>query len=270
MADTIKPITGEAYGEKSWRRFTDYRFAASSSLVRLASAEISRAALAMPLAFAQADGKPAIAALLGFVQGQNLFVTPNGRWAGRYVPAALRGWPFQLAKTSNDRLALCFNESSGLLVDKNEGEAFFGADGKPSEAVRRIFDFLVRTNRSQAEADAATALLARHGLLEHWPLKVGVGDQERAVDGLLRVNEAALNGLNAEALTALRKGGALAMAYAQLLSMGNVSLLNRLAAARAGADHQARVANGNSDSMKLFKPVDHGQGMIDWKTILDE
>ncbi len=152
-----------------------------------------------------------------------------------------------------------------------EGEAFFGPDGQPSEAIRQMLEFLGQVSRSQDAADAACALLAQYGLLEPWPLKVRDGERERAVGGLLRVNEAALNTLSADALLALRSGGALALAYAQLLSMGNVSLLGQLAAAHAGAASQAQAAhpNGNGDLTKLFK-ADDGHGMIDWKKLLDD
>ncbi|CAM5319973.1 hypothetical protein ATER59S_01005 [Aquamicrobium terrae] len=276
MVDTIKPVTRQAHGERSWRRFGDYRFAAASTVVRLAGAEIAHAAQSLPLAFAEGDGKPVLVALLGFVQGQNLFVAPNGRWAGRYVPAALRGWPFVLGRSPSGETTLCFDESSGLLGRPGEGEAFFGADGEASEAVKQVFEFLVRTRRGQEAADAATALLAQHGLLEAWPLKVKDGEHERAVNGLQRVNEAALNALDAKALGAVRDGGALALAYAQLLSMGNISLLGQLATAHAGAasrqvqqSHAHPNGNGNGDLTKMFEP-DDGNGMIDWTKLLDD
>ncbi|MBN9072816.1 MAG: SapC family protein [Rhizobiales bacterium] len=269
----IIPVTREAHGARSWRRFSDYRFAAAVPLARLAGAEIAQAALSLPLVFAEADGKPVVAALLGFRQGQNLFVGPDGRWLGRYVPAAFRGWPFQLARSGEDRLTLCFDDASGLLAGPGEGEPFFAEDGQPGPALRQVLDFLTRTQHSQAGADAAAALLAEHGLLEPWPLKVRDGENERPVQGLSRVSEAALNGLSAEALKALRDGSALALAYAQLLSMGNIGLLGQLAAAHAGAARQAqqKTPNGRDGELaaKLFRP-DDGSGMIDWKKLLEE
>lgn len=268
MADTLKPVVRETYGARSWRRYTDYRFVATSILARVAVAELAQATVALPLAFTKVEGHAVLVALLGFVQGQNLFVAPDGRWMGRYVPAAFRGWPFQLARSTSGDLTLCFNEASGLLAGPGEAEAFFAADGQPAPAVQQVFDFLARTSRSQDAADAATGLLSQHGLLEPWPLKVRDGDQERPVSGLLRVNEAALNALEAEALLALHKGGALAIAYAQLLSMGNIALLGQFADAHARAAQQRQ--HGNGDVAKLFKPVEDGQGMIDWKKLLDE
>jgi len=267
----INPVTREAYGARSWRRFSDYRFAATATVIRLAGTEISHAALAMPLAFAPVDGKPALVAILGFRQGQNLFVGPDGRWLGRYVPAAFRSWPFRLLKGSDGRATLGFDEASGLLAAPREGEAFFEENGEPSEALKQTLDFLANVSRSQDAADAASALLTQHGLLRPWPLKVKDGDQERPVNGLQCVDEAALGALSGEALLALSKGGALALAYAQLLSMANISILGQLAAAHAGAAQQAqaRAANGNGDLTKLFKPAE-GQGMIDWKKLLDE
>ncbi|AWN35778.1 hypothetical protein DK427_08480 [Methylobacterium radiodurans] len=55
----------------------------------------------------------------------------------------------------------------------------------------------------------------------------------RQVNGLHRISEAALNRLDDRAFGAVRQGGALAVAYAQLLSMGNSVDLGKLAQARA-------------------------------------
>jgi hypothetical protein len=65
------------------------------------------------------------------------------------------------------------------------------------------------------------------------------------------------------------------MAYAQLLSMGNISLLGQLYSAQSNATNRAKARtqasppNGGGKPVKLFTPAG-GQGMIDWKKLLEE
>ncbi len=62
------------------------------------------------------------------------------------------------------------------------------------------------------------------------------------MEGLFQVNESVLNGLTDEAFLELRKTGALALAYAQLLSLQKLPLLGEMAALRAAEDARQRSA----------------------------
>lgn len=269
LLSTIRVISRDIHANKAWRRYSDYAFASTTAVVPLAAAEIARAALALPLAFVQSDGVLSLAAVCGVSPGQNHFVAPNGKWAGTYIPAALRGYPFKLASLENGQVSLCFDEASGLLVDLGEagGEPFFEADGTPAEAVRNILSFLVETNRGQQTVAAASALLHQHGVLEPWPLTVRDGDQERQVSGLLRINEAALNGLAAEAFLALRQAGALPLAYAQLLAMNNIALLGKLSQLHATYHRQQALTQAEQKAM--FQTTGQGDDTIDWDKIFN-
>jgi hypothetical protein len=72
-------------------------------------------------------------ALQGLENGKNLFVAPDGRWLGGYIPAALRGYPFKVLQDNSEppRHFLCFDEESDLLVDATEpnSQPFFKEDG---------------------------------------------------------------------------------------------------------------------------------------------
>jgi hypothetical protein len=64
------------------------------------------------------------------------------------------------------------------------------------------------------------------GLIKRWPLVVPVGDERIPVSGVYCIDEAALTALDDRTLIEVRS--ALGMIYAQLLSMGQVSVLTRL------------------------------------------
>lgn len=269
MADTIQMVTRERHTYKKWLRITDYRFAASLSAVPLAASEVFDSARAFALAFIDIDGGLTLAAMLGLRSGQSLFVAPDGRWLGAHVPFALRAYPFNLARTAEGKFVLCVNEGSGLIRDAAVGEdgaSFFGPDGKPTQEMQQIVDTLTHVRRGFDTIRAATAALASRSLLEPWPLTARDESGERRIGGLMRVNEAALNAIDAEELVALRDAGGLAIAYGQLLSMGNLPALGNLADAhsRAATQRSASVAAQN------FLLEDDGNLKIDWATFLKD
>jgi hypothetical protein len=79
-------------------------------------------------------------------------------------------------------------------------------------------------------------------------LSIKQGEQSVSVNGLYRIDEAALNALGNKAFLALRRSGALPVAYAQLLSMNQMGVLQRLlqiqAKLRAPAPSVVKKAQG--------------------------
>ena len=70
--------------------------------------------------------------------------------------------------------------------------------------------------------------LADAGLITPWEINLKQGEEVVPVEGLFSVDEAALNKLDDDDFLAIRKGGGLALAYAQLLSMNQLVVLERL------------------------------------------
>ena len=133
----LTAISAENFSGKAWRRYTGYAFAAGETLIPLVVAELAQAVPAMPLGFVQSGEGFQLVAVTALQPGANLFVAPNGRWLGAYVPAALRGYPFRLVKPQDrEDSVLCIDEASGLVVEAGQGETFFDEDGRPSKALR--------------------------------------------------------------------------------------------------------------------------------------
>lgn len=235
----IQVISRERHAEQRWQRYTSYAFAAHQAVVPLAAAELPKAAMSLPLAFIAQQEAFVPVAVLGLQAGSNLWVGADGRWAGAYIPAALRGHPFRLAQAEDGQQVLCIDEQSGLLTAGPEGERFFNDDGQPAQATLDILNFLTQTAQSLAVAAAACAALARHQLIRPWPITLQNEGGEQQIEGLFQVDEAALNQLPGEALQELARAGALAVAYCQLLSMQHLPQLGQLARARAQAAAQA-------------------------------
>jgi hypothetical protein len=196
--------------------------------------------MAFPIAFVKSDDGYTPVALLGLMQGQNLFVAANGRWIGGYVPAAYRGYPFRLGQNPEGQRLLCVDEDSGLLMSpgsnaNEKSEAFFDEAGQPTEAVTKVLGFLSQVADNKEATTTVCDLLEVHKLIEPWPIIIKGPEGEKPLEGLFRVNEAALRVLKSKAVTALHKENALMAAYCQILSMQTFPILGQLIEAHAKA-----------------------------------
>lgn len=226
----LSAITKQSHTDKSWTRYSSYAFASKDNLAPLVGAELSKAVHAFPMAFIKQQDSFLLVAVLSLIPGTNLFVAPTGQWLGGYVPSVLRGYPFVLAKAEGkDNLILCVDEESGLVHEgKAAGEPFFDDSGEVSQPVKGILNFLNQVEQNRAATNLAVAVLADAGIITEWPLKIKQGDQEKPVTGLFQIDEAKLNSLDDEQFLKLRKAGSLPLAYAQLLSMGNSQVFEKL------------------------------------------
>jgi len=237
-----KAIDRNNYGSKYWRRYCTYSFTAQDAVAALVAQELPKAHISLPVAFIQTDNVFTLVAVQGLKPGQNLLMAADGRWLAAYIPAAYRGYPFRLATAEDGRQVLCVDEESGLVGDGPEGESFFNEDGTPSTAINDVINFLSRVEASRKLTARICEALYRHDLFQPWPIKVKTDKGEQAIDGLFRIDEAALNALPADAFIELRDIGALAVVYCQLLSMQHLQVLGQLVQAQAKA--QAEAGNG--------------------------
>ena len=239
-ATAIRPVSVDSHRGKRWRPVAGYAHARGDEVVPLAAAEPPRAALHLVLSFVGRGESWLPAAVLGLEPGRNAYVGAAGDWQGGYIPETFRVQPFRLGRTQDGKAALlCIDEAAALAPAGAAGEDFFAADGKLAPAVQEKFDLLGRIEAGRRRAAAACAVLARHALIQPWPLVIKTATGERPVSGLFRIDEPALNKLPAQALLELRDSGALLMAYCQLLSMQNLHSLGRLVGGRAERDPAA-------------------------------
>src|SRR5262245_15944506 len=205
----------------------------------------------MPMAFMQQVGRYIPMAMMCPMPGHNLFVGPDGKWLGGYIPSPLRSYPFGLVRAQgSEQVGLCVDEDSGLLADADEkGENLFTVDGKPSPSISKVMEFLGHIEANRVATDLAMASLAEADMIERWPLEVDVGGKKAAINDLHRVNEAALGRLDDEAVLKLHKTGALRLAYAQIMSMGQIARFDQLMRLRQQLAQQPKI----SPAEEIFK-----------------
>jgi hypothetical protein len=243
----IQPLSLERHKGMGWQRFSQYGFARGATVVSLAAAEVVKAALSLPLGFVRQGDGWHLVAVLGLPPSPNLFVGPDGRWLGSYIPASLRSHPFRIVQAEGGNAMLGIDEASGLLVTSG-GEAFFDAENQPSEAVRGIWSFLLEVAKGEAQLAGACNKLDGAGLLEPWPITFKKGEGLQKVDGLYRVSEPKLGALGPEAFLDLRSAGILPLAYAQMFSTGHLERLVE------GAEAHARFEATETERQKNAKP----------------
>lgn len=242
---TIVPITRELFGKKRFKRNATFHFAGEDSFAPLALGEVTRAMLHLPIGFAKDQEEWTPVALQGLSEKKNLFVLPNGRWVGRYMPLCYRLKPFVLVsregnQSEGNQLVLCFDDDSELLSD-NEGEPFFDEQQNPSEIVTGIFKFLGKHAQNVSATRRLCGVLKEHGLLTEW--QITLREQETAkqatLSGLFRIDEEAFNKLDPNTLAAVHQAGALPLIYCQLLSMQNLAVLSTISKEHASAKKRA-------------------------------
>lgn len=245
-------ISRERYGQQRWQRQLSYTFAAADAVAALTAVELPKAVMSLPVGFIQQGEGFIPAAVLSLQPGVNLFVAPDWRWIGNYIPAVFRAYPFRLMHAEDGKQVLCINEDSGLVTDGPLGEPFFAEDGQPDQSILEILAFLKQVEESRVGTVTACAVLQKHHLIQPWPVSCKTESGEKPVSGLFQIDEAALNKLPGEALQELTQTGALMVAYCQLLSMQHLPTLSQLAEAHAQAAAKARdtqnlAASGLSD-----------------------
>ena len=258
-------ITQDRHGARRWRRYASYDFARERPVLPLVGAELPRAALAFPIAFLPEGEGFVTAALMSLNPKGNLYVGPDGRWLGSYVPAALRGHPFALLPREGGDRVFCIDEAAELISDDGTGEPFFDQDGAIAEPTRKVLDFLTSVEQSRAAIRKATAALAEAELIVPWEITVQSAAGPQKVAGLHKLDEAALTALPMEGFEALRRAGAVALAYCQILSMQHLPALGRLAEA-----HAKQLRETETILKESFTAEDSGDIDIDWTAFADQ
>lgn len=241
MTSNVQPITRARHKALQWTRHGGYSFAARSSFVVLSAAEVPKAALAMPLAFAPQDGGWVLGAMLGPTPQNNLFVDTDGRWTGTYIPAAFRAHPFCIGWNEASEPLLCVDEGSGLVVEEGGDEDFFDEAEDLSSSLKQVWSFLAERNAGEATLFRACGALHAADLMEPWSISIKDESGTREITGLYRISEPAIMTLSDSAVSDLLRQGVLGLAYAQILSMGNLERLGQLAQARAQAEAAERA-----------------------------
>lgn len=214
------------HADKHWRPRSGYGFASTQQIVPIMLDELTKLLPHYVLGFVLTDaGDYQAVALLGVGGARNLYVTPDDKWLGSYVPAEFGGFPFALLNSNSDQRVFCIEES--FLSDDETHPRLFDSEGQLEGLAGETFNFINQREGIRSATTKAVAQLSQANLIEPWSIKINIaeGGEPLSINGLYKINEDALNKLDVHQFSDLRGSGALAMAYAQMFSIGQMQQL---------------------------------------------
>jgi hypothetical protein len=205
----------------------DFRFAKNTNCIPVAGVEFPIAALEYPIVFAGPSLQElAPVVVVGLRNEECLLVEEDGKWAGMYIPAFIRRYPFVLAgEPGESNFAVCV-DMAFKGMNETEGEALFDAEGKETPLLNNVVQFLREYQDHMMRTQSLVNKLRELELLQAQTLQgTDPSGKPFALQGFWSVDEKKLNELSAEQVGELFRQGFLGLIYAHLLSLGNVRRL---------------------------------------------
>ncbi|MCB5424225.1 SapC family protein [Altererythrobacter sp. CC-YST694] len=190
--------------------------------VPLTAEEFSLAQRFFPIVFSSGE-RPVPLALFGLNEGVNVYVDAEGvLTTDIYMPAYVRRYPFLLAKldANTDVMSLCFDPSSKLLGDFEDGDALFEGE-EPAEFTKGVMQFCERFEEAGVRTQAFVDELLKHDLLMDGEVAITRegSDQPFIYRGFKMINQEKLRELRGDLLRAWNQNGILALIYAHIMSL---------------------------------------------------
>ncbi len=231
--ENAEVITREAHGDLSVAPVTSLEFAAGLNSMPLLAAEFERVSAQCPVVFAGEGEALTPVALLGLMDGQNLFIDDKGKWTGRYLPAFLRRYPFIFTETpggDEDRLTLCIDTAYEAVNREGRGERLFDADGNRTQFLENALNFTTEYQQAFRATRLLTARLRELDLMEPASINATLPNGQKLVlGGFQRVQPERLHALPDAEVLALYRSRMLELIHLHLASLGQMqSLLDRL------------------------------------------
>ncbi len=224
-------LNRELFRAKRIAPIKDYAFSNKANSLYLAGVEFTDACKEYPIVFtSMGGGKVVPVAMLGLRDGENLFVDEGASWAGKYIPAFVRRYPFVLAELPGQQMGVCIDTAYAGFNDK-EGEPLFDADGTNTAFLQNALDFLNRYQIEHMRTDRFCARLVELDLLVEMNAKAELVDgSSYLVNGLQVVDERKLLEITDSQAVEFFRSGELSWLYAHLMSLSNLNgLIDRLA-----------------------------------------
>ncbi len=223
----VIPVDKEKHRDWSLKREDQYRFANDVDVVPLMASEFASAARNYVVVFVNAEESFLPVAILGVQSQKNLYLTDDGKWRVRYIPAFLRRYPFVFSsKQDNKTLVLCIDEKYEGFNQEGRGERLFDSEGQQTQYLSNMLNFLQEYQKQFELTKLFCKQLKELNLVEPMQAKFSIsGGEEKSLTGFSGVNQERLRELSGEQLEQLMKTGQLDLLYYHLQSMRNLSLL---------------------------------------------
>jgi len=194
-------------------------------------------------------GEYSAIALLGFRQGENLFLDGQGGWKGSYIPGVLARGPFLIGFQQQQvdgqvrQEPVLHLDLDDPRVGREDGLPLFLPQGGSSPYLQRMAAVMRGIHEGVAIGKAMYAMLDEYGLIEPAKMEVEIHRDERYnFNGTYTISREKLANLDGAALERLNKANFLQGAYLLLSSLGNMYRLIDMRRRVLIAEQQAAAA----------------------------
>ena len=250
--DRVVPISSESHKDYSVKITQDYTFAETLNSCPLLAAEFISASQDYAIVFAGSDGSIFPAILLGFQDGENLFVNDQGAWKGAYIPAFLRRYPFVFAEDveGDGKFTLCIDEDYAGLNEDGRGERLFDSEGNRTQFLQSMLTFVTQFQAQFNRTKQFSDKLMRLGLLEPAQAQFTTADGKTGnLGGFLTIVRDRLKAIPESELQEMFATDELELCYAHLHSLQNVNRLgSHMQSKPAGLAEPMEIATSGSDA----------------------
>lgn len=228
MFKAIVPITIEKHKNKKINPINNFQFAKDVHIAAVMAHEFPKVSSIYPIVFiedkANDDFKPV--AMLGLEQGENLFLSEDGKkWNASYIPAIIRRYPFALAKTGDEnKFTVCIDETSEFLSEK-EGEPLFNEDNSPAPTIEKVKQYLSELHQMDLFTSEFTKFLKENNLFTPLNMRVRLQNEMKNISGAYVINEERLNSLSDDKFLEMKNKRYLSVIYSHLSSLAQIERL---------------------------------------------
>ncbi len=152
-------------------------------------------------------GQFRLAVLLGFEDGENLFLKDN-QWQASYIPLNIQRGPFYpaLADINGQQVIAVHIDTNHSRVNGDEGENLFEHNGSPSELLNYINTVLTCLTSGQTTGNDFIEKLLQHDLVD--PLQVNIEFDNHSkvfLEGIYTINMEKISVLDKEIIRQLNE-----------------------------------------------------------------
>ncbi len=225
LYNDLAPLNSQQHGKFKAITVDKAPWVANQHAIPLTVEEFPQAQRDYPIVFSAGDN-PVPLALMGLNEGVNVFFEDDGTMIGApYVPAYIRRYPFLLAKLdqNSENLSLCFDPSSDLVGEFDDGRELFEDDGKPTQHTNDLLKFCEKFEEAGAKTNAFMEELTKNDLLMDGEVSINRLDapdgQPYIYRGFKMINQDKLRELRGDQLRTWNQNGLLPLIHAHLFSL---------------------------------------------------
>ncbi len=223
LYNDLVPLNVEQHSNFSVRLSETAPYLVGVHAVPLTVDEFVQCQRRLPIVFSSgADPVPLV--LMGLNEGVNTLVDADGKLRSDegYVPAYIRRYPWMLVRLNpnSDELSLCFDPSSGLIGEFQDGQPLI-ENGEATQITKDLLSFCENFEQAAARTGEFMKDLKESGLLMDGELTIQANDTEQpfVYRGFQMINEEKLRELRGDQLRKFNQSGMLPLIHAHLFSL---------------------------------------------------